>query len=388
MKIIIYGLGKGLEYIEKHLKNGHEIIGYSDSYTDIQIFKGRPFYKPEQLSAIDFEWLIIAVRDRKAAYKVYEMLTREPYGLEERKVIPFYVYANGEYWDYCMAHADLENMEGLILGTSYARWGLLTDYMSVPFLNLAVPSQDLYADLETFRACVHKYGKRLRKLKYLVIDMFDYNYFNFDASLCKLFFSHLEYGGIIKKHNYDRNRNYVNTFEEELFLRLGVKKQSSQKQVLQELFEEDYAIEQVVEPYSRYKSISHETSLPMGHFQAGIVKERDETVIQENVCNFEKLLSAIFHFNPKMQVVLVLFPKYITLEETKDVFMGTWKKEFEEIIKQYVGKNIHFFNYKFCNGISENVRLWQDIEHLNTVGAKCMTSIIEEDLKAIYKNVD
>ena len=166
MKIILYGLGKGLEYIESNLKCQHEIVGYSDSYATISVFKGKPFYRPKEISMVDADYVVIAIRDRKIAYKVYQMLIGDLYGLQKEKVIPFYVYAKGEYWDYCLAHSDVENMEGLIMGTSYARRGIMPEYLSASFVNIAVPSSDLYATMETFRACVNKYGTKMKKLKY------------------------------------------------------------------------------------------------------------------------------------------------------------------------------------------------------------------------------
>lgn len=38
MKIIIYGLGSGRAIIEKCLKSEHEIIGYTDSFSEINLF--------------------------------------------------------------------------------------------------------------------------------------------------------------------------------------------------------------------------------------------------------------------------------------------------------------------------------------------------------------
>lgn len=379
MRIIIYGLGRGLEYIEQNLKKEHEIIGYSDSFATISVFKGKPFYVPKRLGEIDFDYLVIAVRDRKTAYHIYEMLTGE-YGLEKDKVIPFYVYANGELWDYCMAHADVENVEGLIFGTSYAQHGILTDYLSANFENLAVPSTDLYATLETFRACIDKYGNKLKKLKYIIIDMFDYNYFNFDASLCRVFFTHILYGGIMKKHNYAKSCNYKKSFEEDMFEYGGMKVDSTEK--LKELFVESYALERPLEPYSRYNCVGSDTPLPIGHFRSRVIHSRDEKVIKENICNLETLLKEIFQFNPDMKVILCLLPKFITLEETKQEFMKEWEKEFNDILKDVtLHPNVYLFNYKFREGIYDNNRLWYDVGHLNTVGAKCMTSIIEEDLQ-------
>ena len=79
MKVILYGLGKGLEYVESNLKEAHEIIGYSDSFATIKVFKGKPFYMLEQLPEISFDYLIITVKNRKESWKIYELLSNGPY---------------------------------------------------------------------------------------------------------------------------------------------------------------------------------------------------------------------------------------------------------------------------------------------------------------------
>lgn len=380
MKIVLYGLGRGLELVEKNLREEHEIIGYSDSFSEINIFHGKPFYSPLELSTVDFDYLIITVRNRKESWKLYEMLTDAKHGLNRCKIIPVYVYVKREYWDVRMSCAD-DNVEGLILGTSYARRGIYEEYLSVPFVNLSVPSQNLYDDLEIFKACVNKYEKKLYKLKYILIDMFDYNYFNFDNSLCKLFFSYLEYGGIIKEHNYKSNCNYVNEFEHELFFQTGIKKDCSVEKVLNNLFVEN--IIQIEEKMinDRWKHINYDEPLPVSHFMAHIANKKDEKVIGNNMDILEELLKSIWDFNSNIKVVLFLLPKYITLEQSKDIIMIQWKKEFLQTISKFCNKpNIYFKNYKFCEGISNNNYFWFDIDHLNTIGAKCMTSIIDNDL--------
>lgn len=384
MKIIIYGLGKGLEYIEQNLKKEHEIIGYSDSYATISIFKGKPFYTPEKLATIDFDFLIIAVRNRKEAWKLFELLTGDKYGLPETKVIPFYVYANGEYWDFCMAHADVENVEGLVFGTSYARYGILQQCLSRKFVNLSVPSQDLYSDWETFKMCIKKYGDRLKKMKYIMIDMYDYNYFNFDASLCKMFFKYLGYGGIIKKHNYGKNHNYSQVFEKELLYQIGVIKETEcgKSDILEELFYERYALDYVETQKNRWGCIEPFEPLPVRHFTASIVEKKYRETIEENKRIFDHLLEDIREFNPNIKIILLLLPRYSTLETTKEKHMERWKAEFEEIVSNACQReNVYWKNYKFCECVSGNRKFWNDIEHMNTIGGKCMTSIIDEDLK-------
>lgn len=45
MDILLYGLNEGTELVEKCLRSEHTIVGYSDSFSSISLWKGKPFYK-------------------------------------------------------------------------------------------------------------------------------------------------------------------------------------------------------------------------------------------------------------------------------------------------------------------------------------------------------
>ena len=45
--------------------------------------------------------------------------------------------------------------------------------------------------------------------------------------------------------------------------------------------------------------------------------------------------------------------------------------------------NLYFFNYKYKKEISENHIFYADIQHMNTIGGKALSAILDEDLKKL-----
>lgn len=388
MKIIIYGLGRGLEYIENNLREEHEIIGYSDSFSSIQVFRSRPFFKPEQIEASGCDYIVLAIRNRREAWKEYLRLTGGKYQFDRDKVIPFYTYANGEYWDSCMSNADLESLEGLVVGLSYGRYAVLPNYLSRPFVNLCVPMQDLFGTKEVLKGVFSKYGKHLGRLKYIIIDMCDYNYFNYDLSRGWRLFDYFSLGGIVRKHNYDINKNYTKPFEEELFNQLGIVSGTREdgvrkyEEILAELFYNWFAIDKPINEYERWNCIKQHPAVETDIFSGSITLVENEEVIEENIKTFQEILVTIKDFRADMRIVLALFPRYATVDQLKYMAAGHWESKFHEVMSKVLADEyVYFKDYKFCKGVYDNRRLYYDPIHLNTIGGRCMTSIIEEDFK-------
>ena len=65
MKIIIFGIGQGLELVEKKIKVQHHIIGYTDSYSKIKIFQGKPFYQLNEILKLNYDYIIITIKNGK-----------------------------------------------------------------------------------------------------------------------------------------------------------------------------------------------------------------------------------------------------------------------------------------------------------------------------------
>ncbi len=74
------------------------------------------------------------------------------------------------------------------------------------------------------------------------------------------------------------------------------------------------------------------------------------------------------------------------MECATEIIMKHWKKEFNIIINDLCNKyNAYFWNYKNRRELSENHMFYYDVEHMNTVGGRALTAILNEDLKKLQK---
>ena len=85
-----------------------------------------------------------------------------------------------------------------------------------------------------------------------------------------------------------------------------------------------------------------------------------------------------------MKIIFTLIPQYIMMEKVSKPFMDDWKDEFYYIIND-ICERYHsvFWNFENCKEISENPMFYYDEMHLNTVGARAISAILNEKLNCI-----
>lgn len=383
MRIMLYGLGRGLESVKKKLKTEHKIIGYADSFAKIKKYGGGVnFYELNKIKEIEFDYLIVTIQNCKEAWKVRNMLVNN-YGINSEKVIPFYVYANRELWDIKMRTYDLEEIRGLIFGNSNAAYAFLEKELSTPFVNFSVPSQDLYYEYQVFCKCIRKYSKLLKNLEYIIIDLYDYIEFNADCSLSSNILNYMYYGGIYSEHNFSKNNNFKNSLNQEMFMRYGIFLKKDFRNVWKELFAEEGSV-LTLEVENRWTHIEINEPLSTELLNGSIVKNRYDSTINENKIILDNFIREIRKWNPHMKIILTLIPRYITMERITEQILLSWKIEFLNIVKGFCDQyNLYFFNYKYKKEISENHIFYADIQHMNTIGGKALSAILDEDLKKI-----
>lgn len=111
--------------------------------------------------------------------------------------------------------------------------------------------------------------------------------------------------------------------------------------------------------------------------------DREET-IEENRKLVEFLFAEIKKINPYIHIIITLLPRYGMTEKAMIPHMVDWKKEFEEIIKELNAIfSVTFLDYKDKSEIYSNKLFYSDFAHLNTRGAMCMSSILDDDLKRL-----
>lgn len=391
MKILLYGLGKLTEQIEKLIKKDHVVIGYTDSFATLSFYNGKKFYKVDEISNVKFDYVIITARDRRVTWEIRQSLINK-YGIENRKIIPFSVWAKNEIVENTKAN----DICGIILGNSHAYHAYLPDYLDEKFVNISCPSQDIYHNYKAFQKYLKYCGNTIKQLKYVIFDLYDYNFFNCDVSLTRELFNYIAVGGIMDKHNYDYNAHYEMSFEDELFKAnyMISDLQQEEKRSMELLFgiyTNPLAAELMDNNvYNRWNYIKVNEPLKTDNFLSDVVTKRFEKTILENIGIIEEFIRHIKMIDFECKIIFTLIPRYITMEKTLSALIEDWKTDFESIIRelQINWEEVYFLNYKNRIEISGNNRLYYDINHLNTMGGRCMSSMINEDIKNIEKSSD
>ncbi len=383
MKILLYGIGGELENIESRIKNEHEIIGYTDSYAKIKEYLGKAFFEVDEIRNQTFDYLIITVSNCKIAWDIQNRLVRD-YGIPLEKIIPFWVYAKRELWKYKMETYDLENIRGMIFGNSYAFYGFLEEGIEKPFINLSVTSQDLFYSYQIYNRCMAEYGTRLQNLEYIILDLYDYIFFNIDLSLGHYFFEYFYLGGLYEPHNFAENKNFSRNLKDELFDIYGIiLGEGEKRRILDKIFSNSN-IQPIIRPNDVWNYIDKDAPLSPNWMIGSGIRKRFEKTIEENMDIMIHFLESIRKKNKDMKIIFTLIPKYITMEKAAEPFMKEWKEEFHHVIAHLCSKYQAFFwSYKQCREISENPRFYLDTRHLNTVGARAMTTILNKGLQEI-----
>ena len=381
MRIILYGIGKGMQYIKTRLSPDVEIVGYSDSYVCLESFCGIRFIKPENIANCDFDYVVLTMTDRKVALKLADELEKK-YGIRDNTIIPFFCCCNTEKYRLKLNRSDAKDTKYLILGNSHSFYGILDNCFMGSCINLSVRAQDIY-----FEYCVlNKALEKLENLKCIIIDLFDYTLFNVDTSLGRYIDLYYLEGGILLPHNLANNENfgnYGNGFEEsglfEEFM-YSICSIDVTKKGIADRLTKDLDLFWSTDPANNWIHVdANKLDLDSIYVYSG--KKRYERTIKNNIELFTNMIDTIK--NKGIRIVFTILPRYFATDNMMKQFLGEWEEEFFSIINRIKKEfQIPLLNYKYSE-IAHNDRFFCDESHLNTVGAYAQTFVLCDDLKRL-----
>lgn len=383
MDIIMYGIGMGLDLAENSLKKEHHIVGYMDSFSKIKSFRGKKFYSPGDITGgIQFDYIVITIKSRKTSWRVYNTLTHD-YGISTEKIVIYYIHERREQYKSKLSACGAEKIKALIFGNSHAAFGYMEEEFSIPVKNLALPSADIYYNYHTFMKCREEYGEVLEEVDCVIIDLFNYNVFNLDTSKSPHVFDYIRFGGLVDEHNFRDNKNFDKPFQEELRQRFLTKHNGEiRTHLFDSIVTDSMAMEETyLEPMNRWKYVEKNIRLPHELIISNTILKKNKAIIEDNIHLLEKFIRAIRNMNPRINIVFTLIPRYASMEALQRPFIVDWKDDFYEIMQRLSNQyNACFFDYKLRKELSENNYFYYDVEHLNTVGGRVLTSMLNEDL--------
>ena len=280
-------------------------------------------------------------------------------------------------------------VDGMILGISHAEVGIVPEcFKDKHFINLAVSSQDIYYNYETLNYCYNNYYEQIKNMEYLIIDMFDYTYFNYDVSLGTEIINYIGFGGITLPHNYKFNKNYNYKYDD-IVSTINMRRIEGITEEMLDLWDAFFVDPHKLNNYKDYISVNYEermrimTQKDIEDFEIKkpIVVNRYENTIKENVIWFEKILSLAKLINPQIKIYCILIPRFIDIQLKSEYLLSDWKREFYSIIKE-MQKKYYFEFYDFNDDeMAKNPFYYYDPAHFNCIGAVEFTNKLKKYLK-------
>ncbi|MDH8701459.1 hypothetical protein M2138_000801 [Dysgonomonadaceae bacterium PH5-43] len=254
-------------------------------------------------------------------------------------------------------------IETLILGNSHSYFGLNPIYFSNKTFNAANVSQDLVCDFDIYK----KYSDKLNHLKTIIIPI---SYFSLWHNL--------------EKSEEDwRLKNYSIYFD--------IKKDFS----FRHNFEISNSKDIISQKLSYYTNNNHKvTCSKLGwgntyistnledsgiarasaHTKDSLFSVENKTLFEKNIC----ILTQIINLNPNINIVFFIPPAYETYRvNIRQEQLALTIKTMTELIDKH--RNCSFYN--FFNESSFVETDYYDADHLNELGAKKLSLIIESKIK-------
>lgn len=283
-----------------------------------------------------------------------------------------------------LSNPQIETLDGIVLGISHAESGICSSLLPGRAANFATASQDL--------KIWEEFSDKVANLKYVIIDMFDYTYFNFESMLTGFAVSFFLASGIDCPKTFSDmgNKNICQTANE---LNAYLKTQwpysnSSTKKIFLDLFGDmrqhdenaycDYLLGNQTGRLHRDEIDKYNMNPQVSAIQFKIFEES----IERNLVHFCSLLEFLIQKNPNIKIFLCLIPIYWDVETFERSHFPMWKEFFEKMLES-LGEMYPFvyLDYKGDPEISVNAEYYKDLTHLNYDGSVVFTKKVASELR-------
>lgn len=387
--IIAYSNEKLATKVMSHLNNSVEVIAVTNLSNDsLGILRGIKGISPERIGLLDFEYVLLIWEDEESREELTRLLIGIS-GIPQDKIIDF-------CWLYrlslvmpkvkkLMQNPNYKKLDGLVLGMSHAECGIVSKMLPGVACNVATGAQDLFYNYKVLEYLNENYPERICSLKYVIIDMWDYPYFNYDVSQSSEAANYiLNYDGWDEdSHNFDKNKDKTVAFADLIEYRYGnISRNKDSINVMHGMFDDVYEINDYSDVSDDFK-VRYLTAIMPEDCEDGykinnaLSENMYEETIRENKGYFENIISLLHRINPKIKVKIVLVPRFYEIEKKTKITNALWETRFYEIIREYSNiYNLQIYDFKELTKISSNRNNYRDLAHLNATGAKAFTEYL------------
>lgn len=404
--IIIYGIDKYTEFVTSSINKKHKIVGVSDSFSNFSFYGRYPFIK--NIKGVQYDYVVVTARNRGVRDSILESLIKQ--GVPHSKILSFFELFHEEKVEKIMEARKEVKFDGLIIGLSHSAYGLNPRYLSGNWVNLATSSEGIYYHFEVLKKCLTAYKKCFVDLKYIVIDLYDYDYLSFDTSLSSQALLYWVWGGCPELHNYQENSIFGQDIEHELSERYQTlpayypKRTKEELEIRKKVFNQSYVYANLHKYYTdvgpmnsgfcdfpnEFSNAGHIEETPLipatALLQLSRKEKRFKSTVKENTKILHDMMALLRDEVPNAKVILTLIPRYKELEEihAENRYMMNSKKLFKQEISKYAnGESVFFLDMKGNETISNNHFLWRDESHLNYQGSIALTTVYDQFIRGL-----
>ena len=314
------------------------------------------------------------------------------YGVEKKRVLKFWnmyeAFLPELVCDRVCSNPRTSIYEGIILGISHSEVGIFTEKLKYPFCNLAVSSQDLFYQSKTLEHVLNTYPEKFKNLKYAIIDLYDYRYFNYDTSLSTSALKYISFGGYNKdSHNFEQNKNFNFSYEDAI-AHIYKLKYKGIETFHENLWETDFKGADIITNYKGYRGnfdlsnrfrVVSENDIASFNYQAGSIRKIHHKTIEENIEILKHIFNTLIKQNPNMKIYTIIIPKFIETEINLSNNMAKFVPIFKDIINEM--HNCYEFEMLDFNNLSDlsfEKLFYYDAENLNYFGATWLTDRLND----------
>lgn len=350
-----------------------------------------------ELRTASWDYIVIGANDELSSV-VIEFLIKYGQCSRERMVVFYRAY-------YCMlripkiqkvmSNPRYFDLKGLIMGLSHAETGIVSSMFPSVTCSIATGGQDIYYNLRSLEWCMEHHKNHLRDLEYVIIDMYDYSYFNVDTSRGKNAVNYYLYwdGYIWDGHHFNENKNFNINFQQ---LKDIIDSQAhgglaaGEMELFQFIFPDALSLTDYHDYDDDFKVKNIMQVVTQEELDAYVIdssvmtKEFTETW-QENENAFEEILKILRKLNADMKIKIVLMPRCKCIEERMEKYDRMLAPKFFAVLHKMQQKyGFEIFDLKGLQEISSHREYYYDSEHLNRNGAEQFTKYFIENCMENY----
>jgi hypothetical protein len=358
--IIIFGTGSAADGIVDIFGGNVNIVAFADNNNSKcgGVFREKEIISPKRIKEFGYDYIVIASQFNEEIYnQLIDMNIKKEVIFQYVKFLDM-IYNHFEVMLLSYFKRDIDKIETIITGISYAMAGLNASLLKKVGCNFAIDSQDLFYDYHVFKYILENFN---HNLKYGIIGLCYYS-FQYDMSLSAMQNKVMLYYPTLKtSHNFKLNYDFDKEYDinKDIADKIIKKNQSGHY---------DFCVE-----IKSLADFNNKESIGKKQAEIDCDKNYPETV-KENIQIFKDYLKLLNEHNIKPIVVVFPASKYYT-----KYFSERIEKEFHGIIDEL--KKEYDFQYidHFRLDVFKDDEFW-DVSHLNPKGAEKFTQILNKEI--------